>query len=286
MEKNDIIKMAEFAWEEYCLSKENDLLKLFPNTNLKNPVKLTDKLQWLKLHDSTFLKAYCADKITLRDYCKKKLGKDICIPILKIYDNPEQIEWDLLPNQFVIKCNHGSAMNIICKDKSKINKDRIIKTLKTWLKIKYGNLSYEMFYNLIKPKIFIEEYKEDKNNGALTDYKFICFNGKIKYLQVINGRFTDNLHFNYYDTNFNPMTNVSWLAHPARYDLKDKKPSNFNEMLDISDKLCKEFKCVRVDFYSINETLYLSELTFIPASGNIKYNDPKHDLFFGSMLSI
>lgn len=231
-------------WEEYCLSREPELQKKFPNANLKNPQKLTDKLQWLKIHDSTFLKTYCADKINLRNYCKMKLGKDVCIPILAIYDKPEQIEWDKLPTRFVIKCNHGSAMNIIVNDKTKIDKARVIKTLNTWLKCKYGDLSLELFYNLIKPKVFIEEFKEDKSNGALTDYKFVCFNGEVKYLQVINGRFTNLLHFNYYTTDFKPMKNISWNAHPARYDLIDKKPENFEEMLGYSKILCKDFKCV------------------------------------------
>ena len=141
-------------WEKYCLSQEVNLQKMFPNANLKNPKTLTDKLQWLKIHDSTMLKAYCADKITLRDYCTEKLGKDICIPILAVYEKPEQIEWDKLPEKFVIKCNHGSAMNIIVKNKNTVNKQNINKQLKNWLSCKYGNLSLELFYNLISPKIF------------------------------------------------------------------------------------------------------------------------------------
>lgn len=273
-------------WEKYCLSKESQLQKMFPTANLKNPQTLTDKLQWLKIHDSTFIKAFCADKITLRDYCKEKTGKDLCIPILAIYDKPEQIEWDKLPNSFVIKCNHGSAMNIIVKNKATLDHIKINKTINTWLTCKYGDLSYELFYNLIKPKVFIEEYKEDKTVGALTDYKFVCFNSEVKYLQVINGRFTNNLHFNYYTTDFKPMLNVSWNAHPARYDLLDKKPENFEEMLNYAQLLCKDFKCVRVDFYSINGKTYLSELTFIPASGRITYKDPTTDLTFGKLLHL
>lgn len=274
------------TWEEYCLSYEPTLRQMFPTANLKDPRTLTDKLQWLKIHDSTFLKAYCADKIKLRNYCKGKLGKDICIPILAIYDNPSDIAWDKLPNKFVIKCNHGSAMNIVVTNKNTIHKDRIVKQLKAWMGCLYGNLSGELFYNLITPKIFIEEYKSDKAAGALTDYKFVCFNEEVKYLQVINGRFTDNLHFNYYTTDFKPMTNVSWNAHPARYDLVDNKPANFEEMLQYAHILCKGFKCVRVDFYSIGGQTYLSELTFIPASGRITYSDPKTDLQFGQLLQL
>lgn len=274
------------TWQEYCLSREDDLQRMFPKANLKNPTTLTDKLQWLKIHDSTFLKSFCADKITLRDYCKYILGKDICIPLLGIYKTPEEIEWDKLPTRFVLKCNHGSAMNIIVKDKDSVDRARIGKQLSAWLKCKYGDLSLELFYNVIPPRIIVEEYKEDKENGALTDYKFVCFNGNVKYLQVINGRFTNGLHFNYYTTDFKPMTDVSWNAHPARYDLPDKRPSNFDEMLSYADKLCKDFKCVRVDFYSIAGKTYLSELTFIPASGRITYKKSTTDLLFGRLLHL
>lgn len=273
-------------WQEYCLSYEPTLQKMFPTANLKSPQTLTDKLQWLKIHDSTYLKAYCADKIKLREYCKAKLGKDICIPILAIYNKPSEIKWDILPDKFVIKCNHGSAMNIVVTDKTKINILKITHQLEVWLKCKYGDLSGELFYNLISPKIFIEEYKSDKSSGALTDYKFVCFNESVKYLQVINGRFTDGLHFNYYTTDFKPMMDVSWNAHPARYDLPDEKPTNFVEMLQTAQILCRGFKCVRVDFYSINGQTYLSELTFIPASGRITYSNPSIDLRFGQLLTI
>ena len=268
-------------WEEYCLSKKEDLQKMFPNENIDNPKTLSEKLQWL-----TYLKAFCADKITVRDYCKEKLGIDLCIPLLKIYNKPEEIEWNILPNQFVIKCNHGSAMNIIVKDKKTVKKDNINKTLNKWLSIKYGDLSYELFYNLIKPKIIIEPYLEDKENGALTDYKFLCFNGEIKYMQVVNDRGTNKLHFNYYTPNFIPMTDVSWNAHPADYSKIDKKPINFELMKEYATELCKDFKLVRVDFYEINKKVYLGELTFIPASGRLTYKNPDTNLKFGNMLKL
>jgi hypothetical protein len=280
MEKNGM------TWEEFCLSKEPLVKKMFPKADLKNPKTLTDKLQWLKIHDSTFLKAFCADKITLREYCKIKLGRDLCLPILAVYNRPEQIDWDSLPQQFVIKCNHGSGYNIIVKDKRTLNKSKVVAALNKWLRTEYGSLSYELFYNLIPRKIFIEQYEENFGKASLTDYKFVCFNGEVKYLQVINGRFTKDLHFNYYTTDFKPMLDVSWNAHPARYDLLDDKPSNYDEMLELAKKLCVDFKCVRVDFYSIEGRTYLSELTFIPASGNITYKDPTTDLKLGRLLKL
>jgi len=273
-------------WNEYCLSKKADLQRMFPHENIDNPKTLSEKLQWLKIYDSTPLKAYCADKITVREYCKKKLGIDLCIPLIKVYNKPEDIEWDILPEQFVIKCNHGSAMNIIIKNKKTANISNINTVLNRWLKVKYGDLSYELFYNLIEPKILIEPYMEDKSNGALTDYKFICFNGEIKYMQVVNDRGTNDLHFNYYTVDFIPMTDVSWNAHPADYTKVDKKPETFDLMKKYASELCKDFKCVRVDFYEINNRLYLGELTFIPASGRLTYKNPNTNLMFGNMLKI
>ena len=272
-------------WEEYCLSKKEDLQKMFPNKNIDNPKTLSEKLQWLKIYDSTYLKAFCADKITVRDYCKEKLGIDLCIPLLKIYNKPEEIEWNILPNQFVIKCNHGSAMNIIVKDKKTVKKDNINKTLNKWLSIKYGDLSYELFYNLIKPKIIIEPYLEDKENGALTDYKFLCFNGEPKYCQVINDRDTKDFHLNYYDMNFN-FVDISRTDIPNNKNFLDKKPINFELMKEYATKLCKDFKLVRVDFYEINKKVYLGELTFIPASGKLTYKNPDTNLKFGNMLKL
>lgn len=272
-------------WEEYCLSKKEDLQKMFPNENIDNPKTLSEKLQWLKIYDSTYLKAFCADKITVRDYCKEKLGIDLCIPLLKIYNKPEEIEWNILPNQFVIKCNHGSAMNIIVKDKKTVKKDNINKTLNKWLSIKYGDLSYELFYNLIKPKIIIEPYLEDKENGALTDYKFLCFNGEPKYCQVINDRNTKDFHLNYYDMNFN-FVDISLTDVPNNKNFLDKKPSQFELMKKYAKTLAQDFNFVRVDFYQINDVVYLSELTFFPAAGFFKYKDEKIDLMLGNMLNL
>lgn len=273
-------------WNKYCYSKLNELKRMFPTENIDNPKTLSEKLQWLKIYDSTPLKAFCADKITVRDYCKEKLGIDLCIPLIKVYNKPEEIEWEKLPNQFVIKCNHGSEMNIIVKDKLTVNKCNINKTLNKWLNIKYGDLACELFYNLITPKILIEPFMKDKTNGALTDYKFLCFNGEIKYMQVVNGRGTNNLRFNYYTPNFEPMTDVSWNAHPADYSKLDPKPKNFEKMKEYAEKLCKDFKCVRVDFYEINDKLYLGELTFIPASGRLTYKNSQTNLIFGNMLKL
>jgi hypothetical protein len=269
-------------WEQYCLSKEAELQKMFPSANLKNPQTLTDKLQWLKIHDSTFFKAYCADKITLRDFCKSKIGKDLCIPILAIYDKPENIVWEKLPMQFVIKCNHGSGYNIIVKNKNTVNRQKIYNTLNNWLKIKYGSLSYELYYNLIPPKIFIEQY-QDFHGGSLLDYKFWCFNGEPKFF-TINGDFGHG-HFNHYDLN-GKLLDISRTDFPADFNRKDTLPKTLQDMIRYSKILSKDFRFVRVDFYEINDKPVLGEMTFIPGSGRMKYKNQNTDLELGKLLNL
>jgi len=276
-------------FQKWCEAQKDNVKKQFRDVmgyelNLDNPQTLCEKLNWLKIYDSNFLKTYCADKLLVREYVKEKIGKDLFLPVLGVYNKFEEIDFSKLPKNYVIKCNHGSGMNIIVKE-GKVNKQDVKQKLDSWMKTDYLHL-YEFFYKPIHKKIFIEQYQENIGKNSLTDYKFLCYNGEIKYLQVINGRFTNNLHFNYYTPDFKPMTEVSWNLHPARYDLPDNMPNSFEEMKEISDVLCKDFKCVRVDFYEIENRPYLSELTFIPAGGYIKYKNKNTDLELGKLLII
>ena len=277
------------TFKEWCISQKDKVKQQFRqimgyNLNLENPKTISEKLNWLKVYDSTFLKTFCSDKLKVREYVKDKIDKDLFLPVLGIYDKFEQIDFSKLPKDYVIKCNHGSGMNIIVKD-GKIDKADAKRKIDRWMQTDYLHL-LEFHYKPIQKKIFIEQYAENLGKGSLTDYKFICFNGQVKYLQVINGRFTNNLHFNYYTPDFIPMKDVSWNLHPARYDLIDNKPKSFDEMIKISNELCKEFKCVRVDFYEIEGKPYLSELTFIPAGGFIKYKNKNTEFELGKLLEL
>lgn len=277
------------TFKEWCISQKDKVKSQFKQImgyelNLDSPQTLCEKLNWLKVYDSNFLKTYCADKLLVREYVKNKIGEDLFLPVLGIYDKVEDIDFSKLPKNYVIKCNHGSGMNIIVKD-GKVNKADIKKKLDIWLRTDYLHLN-EFFYKPIKKKIFIEQYQENVGKNSLTDYKLLCYNGEIKYLQVINGRFTSSLHFNYYTPDFSPMINVSWNLHPARYDLLDMKPQSFEKMKEIAKKLCQDFKCVRVDLYEIDGKPRLSELTFIPAGGYIKYKDKKTDYELGKLLTV
>ncbi len=217
--------------------------------NIDNPVTIQDKINWMKIYDSTPLKTRCADKIEVHGYCIEKLGFDLCIPILKIYDKVEDINWDELPNQFVIKCNHGSGMNIIVKDKSKLNIAEAESKLNTFMADDFAfHVAYEMHYHDIPHKIFVEEYKEDENQrDSLYDYKFWCFNGEPKFMTVSDGFGHGNMTF--YNMDFTPSDISRNDFTPIKKQIK--KPINFDKMVEYSKKLSEDFKFVRVDFYEV-----------------------------------
>ena len=227
-------------------------------SNKTNVKTFQDKLNYLLIYESPENKTNIVDKILLRNYSEKIIGKDICTPILKIYDNIDDINLDELPEKFVLKCNHGSAMNIFCEDKSKFDLSKAKKTLKNWININYGLFSFEYQYLNINRKVFAEEFLIKE----IINYKFSCFNGEPKFIRVkgkINGT---NLYNIYY---------VNWTI--SNIELKDKKyvltnrfkkPTNLNKMIKYAKLLSSGFCYCRVDFYEVNNKLYLSEITFTP----------------------
>ena len=272
------------TFQEWCISQKDKVKNQFKQImgyepNLDNPKTFCEKLNWLKIYDSTFLKTYCADKLLVRDYVKSKLGVDLSIPVLGVYDKFEEIDFSKLPKNYVIKCNHGSGMNIIVKD-GKVNKQEVKQKLDRWLKTDYLHL-YEFFYKPIQKKIFIEEYKDNGIDG-LIDYKFWCFNGEPKFYGVNAGH--GHGAINYYDLNNKPFY-IQRADYPPNNAAQWKVPEQFNTMVEYSKKLSEVFKFVRVDFYEINGKIYLGELTFIPGGGYIKYKG-NGDEEIGKMLDL
>lgn len=261
--------------------------------DLNNPLTLQDKIHWLIVYDNKEkLKALGADKYRVREYVIEKLKKDICIPLVDVYDNINQIDWEKLPNKFVIKCNHGSHMNFIVKDKTKVNKNTILSKIDKWLKIDFGSGKFadskgdniEYHYSLIKPKIVIEKYMNDGHDD-LIDYKFLCFNGQPKYCQIISDRHNSKKRLNYYDMDFN-FVNISRTDFKANSKMIDSKPENFELMKKYAEILSSEFKFVRVDFYEINGEVYLGELTFTPAIGFCHYTNRGDEIKLGNLLDL
>jgi len=254
------------------------------NINIKNPKFFYEKINWLICFDNIPLKTKCADKIEVCEFAKKKLGIDLCVPKIKIYEKPEDINFNLLPNNFVIKTNHGTGINCleIVIDKSKINENKIIKKFKNALKL---NLSKsEPHYLDIKPKLFIETFIGDPLKG-LNDYKFYCFHGKVKFFDIMSNRFRKNYHINSYDIN-NKFINLRLKKNEKIPEKLDDIPENIELMKEYAEKLSKDFKFVRVDFYNVNKKIYLGEMTFSPRAGVRFYEEDSKELYIGNFLDL
>lgn len=254
------------------------------NIDLNNPKTIQDKLTWLNIYDTDPMKSFCADKIKVHEYCKDKLGKDICIPIIKVYDKPQDINFDELPDKFVAKCNHGSGMNIIVKDKKTANKKEIIDKLNTWLgrDFTFQN-GFEAHYHDIKRKCFVETFMDD-GNASLYDYKFWCFNGEPKFY-TINDGFGHSKWMYFYDMNQNKMS-LKRTDYRDEASKEVKQPSKFGEMVEYAKKLSEPFKFVRIDFYEINGVVYLGELTFTPGVNYFRYTNHEDEIKVGNMLKL
>ena len=259
----------------------NDLI-----INLETPVTIQDKLNWIKLYDLDPLKSKCADKIEVHEYCKEKLGVDICVPILKYYDNVEEIHWDDLPDHFVMKCNHGSGMNIVISDKSKLNMQDVVKSLKTWMNTDYGLPYLELHYSKIPRKVLVEQYMQDEQQeDSLYDYKFWCFNGSPKYYTINDDH--GHGYIIYYDVETDEIKDFyGILRHDKSILAKYRKPKNFEMMKMYAKKLSEDFKFVRVDFYEVNGKVYLGEMTFTPGGGMFRYKKLKDEIKMGKMLKL
>ena len=253
-----------------------------------NPKTIQEKLRWLNINDIPWsnkrnipLKSVCSDKILLREYCTDKIGKDLCVPIIKIYEKPEDINFNELPKKFVIKTNHNSGGNIICKDKDTLDKKETLSKLNTWLKQDYTfRNGFESHYHWIERKCFSEKFMGEN----LIDYKFWCFNGEPQFILVVDDRYSGFMHFNFYDINFNKMS-LEQTNHPASNYLI-QKPTRLNDMIEYARILSKEFKFVSVDFYEINNNIYLGELTFVPGVAVFRYKNHNDDIKIGNMLKL
>ena len=252
--------------------------------NDSNIITFQDKINWLIIHESPEYKSNLVDKIKLHKYSKKVLGKDICVPIIKIYDDINKIKLNELPNKFVLKLNHGSGMNIICNNKSSLNLTKIKLKLSEWKAINYGLLKTEFQYMYVNRKIFVEKYLGDD----LIDYKIFCFNGKPKFVRI--RKFIPNnktkIH-NHYDINWKLNSLERKLQGYIRDpNVKIDKPKTLNLMLKYATKLAKEFVFVRVDLYEVNNTVYLGELTFSPTNSLIHWKNMEQNLEFANLMDL
>jgi len=256
--------------------------------HLDNPISFNEKLNWLKLYDRDPLKTLCADKFLAPKWAKKQCPILHTVKILKSWKRAKDINFSKLPQKFVLKCNHGSGMNIIVTDKSKLNIPETIEKLNYWMQMDYAhwNHSFEMHYSNIKRRIICEEYMESEGPHGLLDYKIHCFNGEPKYIQIIGDR-------NYVKYNYGQaIYDLKWKNLHIKYDGHDindsdiERPKFLKEMIEISRKLSTPFKYVRVDLYNRYDGLYFGELTFAPAMGVIKWDPHEIDIQWGNTIKL
>jgi len=272
------------TFQDWCISQKDKVKQQFHQImkydfDFEHPKTISEKFNWLKVYDSTFLKTLCSDKLKVREYVKDKIGKDLFLPVLGVYDNFEQIDFSKLPKDYVIKCNHGSGMNIIVKN-GKIDKADAKRKIDKWMQTDYLHL-LEFHYKPIQKKIFIEQYQNNGEQG-LIDYKFWCFNSTPKFFTINAGNGhgpityynLDGSKFKYHRSDLTYNANLNW-----------NMPKNLDKMIEYAKILSKDFKFVRVDFYEINNMIGMSELTFIPGGGYIHYSGDG-DLRIGEMLDL
>ena len=261
-------------------------IQLGKNLDLDNPKTFDEKMQWLKLNDRNPKYTQMVDKYEAKKYVSEIIGDEYIIPTLGIYNSYDEIDFDKLPNQFVIKCTHDSGSIVLCKDKKIFDKEKYRDKINKALKTNYYHSGREWPYKEVKPRILIEKYMEDKKTRDLKDYKFFTFNSVTKCIQVDYDRFTNHKRA-YYDTSWKRLPFTT--CYPSDYSIEIDKPDNFEEMKKIVDKITSTIennKFLRVDLYSINEKIYFGELTFYPGSGFEKFFPEEWDYKLGEMIDI
>lgn len=250
--------------------------------NLEDPKTFSEKIQWLKLYDSTQEKADLSDKYLVREWVKEKIGEEYLVPLLGAWDSFDEIDFDALPEQFVLKTNHSSSWNIIVKDKSKLDLKDAKSKLNRWMKMDYTYCcGLQLHYKLIKRKIIAEKYLE--NTDGLDDYKFLCFDGKPYYIWKDVGRFGQQHYRTFYD--------LQWNCQDFAYqypilDESDKKPECLEEMVRLAGILCQGFPHVRVDFYEVDGHVYFGEMTFTCCSGIDRFDPIEMDYKMGELIKL
>lgn len=279
------------------------LRRMFRNTfgygiDLKNPRTFNEKLNWLKLYNRNPLYTTLVDKYKVKEFVAKEIGEEYVIPLIKVYRKAEDINFDELPNQFVLKCNHNSDV-IIVRDKTKIDRNNVVQRLSQQLKQGHYYDYREWPYRNVEPAIIAEKYMQDGNEIELKDYKFWCFNNKPHYCQVISGHET-GLTIDFFDNEWNHQSFVGMLDtnrnHPPCIEkqitlnaiIQPLKPEGFARMKEIALRLASKVNApfVRIDLYYINKRIYFGEITFFPLAGIGCFSPAKWDNVFGDYIDL
>ncbi len=273
-----------------CYSDRSFIEKLYYNRlgvklNLDNPQTFNEKLQWLKLYDRRSEYTPMVDKKEAKDYVANIIGKDYIIPTLAVYNHAEEIDFDALPNQFVLKCTHDSGGIVICKDKLSLNREAAIAKLRKGLKQNYYFQNREWPYKNVKPRIIAEQFMANQNGGDLIDYKIHNFNGKPELILVCCDRYKQTgLTEDFYSCQWEHLP-LSRPNHPQA-SAPMERPEELDLMLQLSRKLSEGIPFVRTDFYIIDHKVYFGELTFFPSSGMKAFVPNEWDFRLGTLLEL
>ncbi|WP_299092911.1 ATP-grasp fold amidoligase family protein [uncultured Metabacillus sp.] len=249
--------------------------------SLDNPQTLSEKIQWLKLHGNLEQFSRFVDKYKVREFIKKSVGNEYVIPLLGVYSNFEEMNFDRLPEQFVLKATHGSGWNEIVLNKRELDLAELQRKCENWLATNFYDVSGEPNYRPLKGRIIVETYIGEVGRD-LKDYKFFCFHGEPFFIQVDSERF-DGHKRDLFTTEWEPLD--FRLLYPKSEEPLEK-PALLKEMMAIAKALSKDFPLVRVDLYQTSDRIYFGELTFTPGSGFIAYDPREYDLYYGGKLDL
>ncbi len=254
---------------------------LHKRLDLKNPQTFNEKLQWLKLYYRRPDHTRMVDKYEMKKYVAEKLGEESVVPVLGVWNKAEDIDFNALPDKFVLKVTHDSGGVVICKDKTKLNIEATRKTMKQALKNNYYIQYREWPYKNVIPRIIAEELLEDASGDQIRDYKIFCFSGQPYCIQVDFDRFNGHKK-NLYDTDWELLDfSFNYPAHP---EIMIERPESLEKMLQMAEILSAGEPYVRIDFYTVNGKTFVGEITFFPASGFGKFVPEHYDKDFGDMI--
>ena len=254
--------------------------------NMKNPTTFNEKIQWMKFNYRFPLQSVVSDKLLVRDYVKEKIGKEYLIPLLGKWKKFDEIDFDTLPDQFVLKCNHDSGGLVVCRDKSALDYKKAKNKIEKSLKSNFYTIGREYQYRNIKPMILCEKFISE-NGKVPMDYKIYCFNGKQDVMLVCRNRFSNDSHkaeYLFYDQNWKFLP---WIkGDEKKKDPKLPRPENLNEMLEVAKKLSEDFIYARIDLYNVNGKIYFGEITLSPNSGFYSGLTEETDRILGEKIHI
>lgn len=253
--------------------------------DLKNPQTFNQKLQWLKLYDHNPQYIDLVDKCKVKEIVGKKIGEQYIIPTLGVWDRVDEINFNALPEQFVLKCTHDSGSAVICTDRKRFDESKAKAKLQNSLKRNYYYMGREWPYKNIKPRILAEKYIVDKTTGRLDDYKFFCFNGIVDNIMVVRGRGEGNPKFYHFNKNWK-LCRFNRLTRSLPEGYQEEKPVFIDEMIQLAERLSAGMIHVRIDLYEANGQIYFGEYTLYNQSGWETGFDEYSDGYLGSLIQL